>query len=118
MTQANRLPLMQAGGVDPDVVARAEAALKSALPFRRPERDIHKFPGRLGHRSRAEDPVRQRGIEAGRPGLGVGIVLGEPATVERDAHVERRQRHTRRGIKNRAPASPAASSHRDGTDRA
>ena len=29
MTQANRLPLMPAGGVDPDVVARAEAALKA-----------------------------------------------------------------------------------------
>lgn len=29
MTQANRLPLMPPGGVDPDVVARAEAALKA-----------------------------------------------------------------------------------------
>ncbi|MEI9890897.1 MAG: Hpt domain-containing protein [Caulobacteraceae bacterium] len=29
MTQANRQPFMSAGGVDPDVVARAEAALKS-----------------------------------------------------------------------------------------
>ena len=29
MTQANRLPLMPVGGVDPDVVARAEAALKA-----------------------------------------------------------------------------------------
>lgn len=29
MIQANRLPLTPAGGVDPDVVARAEAALKS-----------------------------------------------------------------------------------------
>jgi hypothetical protein len=29
VTQANRLPLMPAGGVDPDVVARAEAALKA-----------------------------------------------------------------------------------------
>jgi len=29
MMQANRLPLTPAGGIDPDVVARAEAALKS-----------------------------------------------------------------------------------------
>jgi hypothetical protein len=29
VTQANRLPLAPMGGVDPDVVARAEAALKS-----------------------------------------------------------------------------------------
>lgn len=29
MSQANRMPLMSAGGVDPDVVARAEAALKA-----------------------------------------------------------------------------------------
>ena len=29
MTQANRLPLMPTGGVDPDVVARAEAALRA-----------------------------------------------------------------------------------------
>jgi hypothetical protein len=29
VTQANRLPLMPAGGVDPDVVARAEAALRA-----------------------------------------------------------------------------------------
>ena len=29
MIQANRLPLMPGGGVDPDVVARAEAALRS-----------------------------------------------------------------------------------------
>jgi len=29
VSQANRMPLMSAGGVDPDVVARAEAALKA-----------------------------------------------------------------------------------------